>query len=95
MLIFICSFDTSLSTRQTMWNIALGSTVIWTCHITFSQSCVQRIVALPTLQKSRQSLWYFCIGTIFIMFFNTATGIIMYAYYHGCDPLLAKVLHWN
>lgn len=85
------SMTIDLTTRQTFWNMLLGSYMIWTCHVTFSQSCVQRIVALPTLADSRLSLVLFCIGVIFIMFINFSTGIIMYAYYHDCDPLQAKV----
>lgn len=80
-----------LTTRQTFWNMILGTFVMWSCHVTFSQSCVQRIVSLPTLSQSRQSLVLFCIGVIFIMFFNCFTGIVMYAYYHNCDPLQLNV----
>lgn len=83
------TFD--LTTRQTLWNVILGTLVTWSCHITFNQSCVQRIVALPTLAESRRSLVYFCVGVSVLMFFNFFTGIIMYAYYHDCDPLRANV----
>lgn len=80
-----------LTTRQTFWNVILGTFVLWSCHITFNQSCLQRIVSLPTLADSRRSLVYFSIGVTILMFFNFFTGIIMYAYYHKCDPLRAHV----
>lgn len=80
-----------LDTRQTFWNMTLGTFVMWTCHVSFSQSCVQRIVSLPTLAHARRSLVYFCFGVMFVMFFNCSTGIIMYAYYYGCDPVQMKV----
>lgn len=34
----------------------------------------------------------FFIGVVFIMGFNCATGIIMYSYYHGCDPVKAHIV---
>lgn len=33
----------------------------------------------------------FFIGVVLIMTFNCATGLIMYAYYHDCDPVKAQV----
>lgn len=80
-----------LTTRQTFWNMTMGTFLIWSCHLTFSQSCVQRIVALPTLGDSRRALVLFCFGVVSIMFINCFTGIIMFAYYYDCDPLQANV----
>lgn len=37
-------------------------------------------------------MWYFLAGIIVIMGFNCATGIIMYAYYHDCDPVAANIV---
>ena len=34
----------------------------------------------------------FFIGILFIMAFNCATGLIMYSYYHGCDPVKAHIV---
>lgn len=34
----------------------------------------------------------FFIGAVFVMGFNCSTGIIMYAFYHGCDPKKANIV---
>lgn len=34
----------------------------------------------------------FFIGVVFIMGFNFGTGLIMYSYYHGCDPVKAHIV---
>lgn len=34
----------------------------------------------------------FLIGVVFIMGINIGTGIIMYSYYHGCDPVKAGIV---
>lgn len=86
---------------------------MWLVHVILNQSCVQRIVSLPTLSHARRygkigkivfnkmfynncilfsrALSYFCLGVIFIMGINIITGIIMFAYYHNCDPVQAQV----
>lgn len=66
--------------------------VLWTVHVGFSQSCVQRLVALPSLKLARKSMIYFFFGCALIMTFIGGTGITMYAYYHDCDPVKARIV---
>ncbi|KAH8311678.1 hypothetical protein KR044_007448 [Drosophila immigrans] len=79
------TFD--LSTRSTFWNTFASAIVTWTGYVGLNQSCVQRIVSLPSLAHARRSLVLFGFGFILIMTFNCYTGIVMYARYHDCDPL--------
>lgn len=65
---------------------------MWLCHIGFSQSCVQRLVSLPSLGAAQKSMILFLFGVVFIMTFNCGTGIIMYSYYYDCDPVKAKIV---
>ncbi|KAG4067012.1 hypothetical protein HA402_005651 [Bradysia odoriphaga] len=46
--------DFDLTTRQTLWNCALGFIVMWGGYVGLNQSCVQRIVALPSLHHARR-----------------------------------------
>lgn len=39
-----------------------------------------------------RSMFIFFIGVILIMGINISTGIIMYSYYHGCDPVKAGIV---
>uniref|UniRef100_T1PIW0 Sodium:solute symporter family protein n=1 Tax=Musca domestica TaxID=7370 RepID=T1PIW0_MUSDO len=77
------------TTRSTFWNNFISSTIMWTSYVGLNQSCVQRIVSLPSLKHARRSLIIFGFGFVMIMFFNCFTGIVMYARYHDCDPLEA------
>lgn len=86
------SFTFDLVTRTTFWNTVIGILILWTYHVGFSQSCVQRLVALPSLKLARRSMIYFFFGVALIMTFMCGTGITMYAYYHDCDPVRAKII---
>ncbi|KAM8706330.1 hypothetical protein ACLKA7_010584 [Drosophila subpalustris] len=85
------TFD--LSSRQTFWNTFATAMVNWTGYVGLNQSCVQRIVSLPSLGHARRSLIFFGIGFFVIMSFNCFTGIVMYARYHDCDPLTLGVVN--
>lgn len=78
--------------RTTFWNITISMFILRTCYITFNQSCVQRLISLPTLEKAKRSMYIFLIGFLLILLFNVGTGIIMYAFYHNCDPVQAKIV---
>uniref|UniRef100_A0A1A9WF67 Sodium-dependent multivitamin transporter n=1 Tax=Glossina brevipalpis TaxID=37001 RepID=A0A1A9WF67_9MUSC len=67
----------------------LATDVVWTSYVGMNQSCVQRIVSLPSLKHAQRSLFLFAIGFMIIMFLNSLTGIVMYARYHDCDPVAA------
>lgn len=86
------SFTLDTSTRTTFWNTSTQIFVIWSCHVAFSQSCVQRLVSLPSLRAAKKSMIIFYFGVVLIMGFNCGTGIIMYAYYHDCDPVKANII---
>ncbi|XP_068153303.1 sodium-coupled monocarboxylate transporter 2-like [Drosophila tropicalis] len=86
------NFSLDTTTRSTFWNLSTSAILVWTSYVGFNQSCVQRIVALPSLAHARKALILFGLGFMLIMFFNCFTGIVMYARYHDCDPLtLGKV----
>lgn len=86
------SFTLDLVTRTTFWNTISCFFCIWTVHVGFSQSCVQRLVSLPTLNDAKRSMIIFSFGVALIMTFTCGTGIIMYAFYENCDPISAKIV---
>ncbi|XP_054091959.1 sodium-coupled monocarboxylate transporter 1 isoform X2 [Zeugodacus cucurbitae] len=81
------NFTFDARTRITFWNTTISGFVLWTAYVGLNQSCVQRVVALPTLGHVRRSLLLFGIGVFVIMILNCFVGITMYALYHDCDPL--------
>ncbi|SPP82650.1 sodium-coupled monocarboxylate transporter 2-like [Drosophila guanche] len=78
--------------RLTFWSAMTGGIFMWTGHIGFNQSCVQRIVSLPSYSHAKRSLIIASVGFILIMSFNTFAGIIMFARYYGCDPIVAGLV---
>lgn len=81
------NYNFDLTTRSTIWNIFTSATMMWTGYVGLNQSCVQRIVSLPSLGHARRSLVLFGFGFILIMFFNCFTGIVIYSRFHDCDPI--------
>ncbi|XP_055907645.1 sodium-coupled monocarboxylate transporter 2-like isoform X2 [Eupeodes corollae] len=86
------NFEFDLSTRSTVWNALAGSFCMWSSYVGFNQSCVQRIVALPSLSHAKKSLYMFQVGFLIIMVLNVFTGIIIFAKYFDCDPIAMKVV---
>ncbi|XP_023167231.2 sodium-coupled monocarboxylate transporter 2-like [Drosophila hydei] len=78
--------------RLTVWNGLMAGFVMWLGHIGFNQSCVQRIVALPSYAHAKVSLIIASCGILLIMGVMSFTGIIMFARYFGCDPMLAGLV---
>ncbi|XP_052835315.1 sodium-coupled monocarboxylate transporter 2 [Drosophila gunungcola] len=83
------NYNFDLTTRSTIWNIFTSATLMWSGYVGLNQSCVQRIVSLPSLGHARRALVLFGFGFILIMFFNCFTGVVIYARFHDCDPLEA------
>ncbi|XP_017057285.1 LOW QUALITY PROTEIN: sodium-coupled monocarboxylate transporter 2 [Drosophila ficusphila] len=83
------NYNFDLTTRSTIWNIFTSATIIWAGYVGLNQSCVQRIVSLPSLGHARRCLVFFGLGFILIMFFNCFTGVVIYALFHDCDPIKA------
>ncbi|XP_017073386.1 sodium-coupled monocarboxylate transporter 2 [Drosophila eugracilis] len=81
------NYNFDLTTRSTIWNIFTSATIMWSGYVGLNQSCVQRIVSLPSLGHARRSLVLFGFGFILIMFFNCFTGIVIYSRFHDCDPI--------
>lgn len=53
---------------------------------------MQRFVSLPSLKEAKKSLYIFFIGMVFMLTVCSGTGIVMFAYYHNCDPVKANIV---
>ncbi|XP_062554542.1 sodium-coupled monocarboxylate transporter 2-like [Armigeres subalbatus] len=88
--IFNLTFDAS--TRQTFWTASIGNVFLWTGYLGLNQSCVQRMVAVPSIRHARSALWIFCAGFIIITSLNCFTGIVIFAKYFDCDPIKVNLV---
>ncbi|XP_076461797.1 sodium-coupled monocarboxylate transporter 1-like [Babylonia areolata] len=86
--------EVDVKARHSLWSTIIGMCSIWMfTHV--SQSSVQRISSLPSLQHAiRCYLWniplhMLCGGTLCLM------GVLLYAYFvtTGCDPYAAGFIH--
>ncbi|XP_034484338.1 sodium-coupled monocarboxylate transporter 2-like [Drosophila innubila] len=88
------NFDFGLDPRlrSTFWSSFSSGLMLWMGKISLDQSCVQRIVSLPSYTHAKKSLLVAGFGFLIIMFFTAFAGIIMFARYYGCDPMLAGLV---
>lgn len=85
------NIDTSLETRNTFWNSIFGYAVMWLSYLGLNQSCVQRIISVPSISHARKTLLLFFMGYLICTFLNCSIGLIMYSWYYNCDPVKAGV----
>lgn len=83
--------DWSPLTRHTIWSLVIGGFVHWLQISAINQNMIQRYLALPTLRSARRALWFFTVGVLIIMGICGYAGMLIYAWYHECDPLTTKL----
>ncbi|XP_039493034.1 sodium-coupled monocarboxylate transporter 2 [Drosophila santomea] len=78
--------------RATFFSGMASGLLMWTSKLGMDQSCVQRIVSMPSYAHAKRCLLMAGFGFILIMSFTCFIGIIMFAYYYGCDPIQAGLV---
>ncbi|KAH8357419.1 hypothetical protein KR084_000834 [Drosophila pseudotakahashii] len=78
--------------RLTFFSGMASGLLMWTGKLGLDQSCVQRIVSMPSYGHAKKCLVMAGFGFILIMSFTCFAGIIMFAYYYGCDPIQAGLV---
>lgn len=74
-----------------MWNILIGYTIMGISYTALNPSSMNRIMSLPTIQQAKRALSIFAVGNFVVVLLNCLTGLVIYAKYYGCDPLLSNV----
>ncbi|KAH8332877.1 hypothetical protein KR074_012352 [Drosophila pseudoananassae] len=59
------NFNFDPTTRSTIWNIFSSATLMWSGYVGLNQSCVQRIVSLPSLGHARRYITLICLIATF------------------------------
>ncbi|XP_076642731.1 sodium-coupled monocarboxylate transporter 1 [Halictus rubicundus] len=85
------SADWNPLTRHTIWSLVIGGFVHWLQISAINQNMIQRYLSLPTLKSARRALWIFIVGVVIIMGTCGYAGMLIYAWYHECDPLTTKL----
>ena len=76
--------------RHTIWTQLIGGTFLHLSVFSINQTQIQRLLTLPSLKKSQLSLWVALPITMALSFTTVLTGLVMYAYFKDCDPVLSN-----
>ncbi|XP_051495945.1 sodium/iodide cotransporter [Apus apus] len=82
-------FNPDPRSRYTVWTFLLGGTLVWLSMYGVNQAQVQRYVACRTEREARMALLVNQVGLLCIVSSAVACGLVMFALYRDCDPLLA------
>ncbi|CAF1254576.1 unnamed protein product [Rotaria sordida] len=77
-------------TRHTIWSLLIGGTLNSLSTYGFNQTQVQRYMCVRSTRGAKQALFINAFGAAIVIIFSSFIGVILYAYYAGCDPLTAK-----
>ncbi|XP_039303168.1 sodium-coupled monocarboxylate transporter 1 isoform X2 [Solenopsis invicta] len=83
--------DWSPSARHSIWALTIGGFIHWIQITAINQNMIQRYLSLPTLQSARRALWIFMVGVTLLICLCGYAGMLIYAWYHECDPLTTKL----
>uniref|UniRef100_A0A914UKK3 Sodium-coupled monocarboxylate transporter 1 n=1 Tax=Plectus sambesii TaxID=2011161 RepID=A0A914UKK3_9BILA len=84
----VASFDPNPFTYMTVWSSVIGTAFGWVATYTTNQTAVQRYTSVSSLRKAQLSLFLVLPGMLTMMPLVCMVGIVMYAYYANCDPLV-------
>lgn len=82
--------DPSPFVRTSFWTLTVGMTTAWVAKLGVSQCCIQRFLAVPNIEVAKKAVWIFAFGLVFLKLGAILLGLILYAKYENCDPVLNK-----
>ncbi|XP_010011356.1 PREDICTED: sodium/iodide cotransporter, partial [Nestor notabilis] len=85
----LADFNPDPRSRYTVWTFLLGGTLVWLSMYGVNQAQVQRYVACRTEREAKIALLVNQVGLFCIVSSAVACGLVMFALYKDCDPLLA------
>lgn len=77
--------------RHTFWTVGVGTIFAWLTQLGIHPGAVQRFVALPSYNKAKKALIYFVLGMGVVKILTGTVGMLIYAKYKDCDPIMANV----
>ena len=76
--------------RHTVWSVTIGSFFLWLSVYATNQAQVQRYASVKSRSQVVTSLWLNCVFVCTLVGLCCYGGMVVYAYYHDCDPIKAK-----
>ncbi|KAG5683323.1 hypothetical protein PVAND_012609 [Polypedilum vanderplanki] len=84
------NFNPDPTIRHTWFTLIIGGMGTYLSLYAVSQAQVQRLLSVKTLKDAQLSLWWQWPILTSLSLITSFSGLVIYWYYHTCDPLLAK-----
>ncbi|OWF39948.1 sodium-coupled monocarboxylate transporter 1-like [Mizuhopecten yessoensis] len=82
------NFDPSPFTRCTFWGLIVGSFIGQLTIYGANQTMLQRYMSISNVKNAQIALFVSLPATILLITLVCLSGLVIYAEYHDCDPLL-------
>jgi sodium-coupled monocarboxylate transporter 8/12 len=82
------NFDIDPTVRHSFWSLAIGGIFIYCSLFGVNQTQVQRLLTVKSLKEAQFAVFVAWPITSFLSLCCIVTGVVMYAYFQGCDPIL-------
>ncbi|GAB6024078.1 hypothetical protein CHUAL_008792 [Chamberlinius hualienensis] len=80
----------SPNSAYTFWVLTTGTAIQYVGYLVLNQSMMQRFLSNATLKKAQLSMAGIMIAIGVVTAIQIFLGMVIYAYYYDCDPLLNK-----
>ncbi|XP_039249134.2 sodium-coupled monocarboxylate transporter 1-like [Styela clava] len=78
--------------RSSTWTHLIGGAVGGCYSACCNQVTVQRYLSCDSVRSSRIAVWLQWIPSTILLILCVANGLVLYAYYEGCDPVLSGLV---
>ncbi|KAM9302085.1 sodium-coupled monocarboxylate transporter 2-like [Gastrophryne carolinensis] len=85
----VADFNPDPLLRHTFWTVTVGGTCSWLGIYGVNQSTMQRCISCKSERHAKIALYLNMVGLWMIMICAVFSGLVMYAYYEGCNPWAA------
>ncbi|KAK9502352.1 hypothetical protein O3M35_011142 [Rhynocoris fuscipes] len=86
------NFDIDPTARNTFWTVVIGMTFTWVKFLAMDPVSFQRYTSVATYKQAQRVTWIMCAGIIITKLICITSGLIIYAYYKDCDPIMTKAV---
>ncbi|XP_059475932.1 sodium-coupled monocarboxylate transporter 1-like isoform X1 [Neocloeon triangulifer] len=83
------NMNTDPRERHSFWTMTVGGSFLWIATYAASQAQIQRFLTVPTEKQAVRAIWINCIGLVALLLVCCWGGLVMYANYFDCDPLIS------
>merc|ERR1719228_1624697 len=84
------NFDPDPRQRHTVWSLVIGGFFTWVSVYGINQTQVQRYLTVKKRSQAVRAIWFNVLGIGSLLLLCGYGGMVMYAYYHDCDPMTTR-----